>query len=273
MLLDFQFDPVRHRYTTEGRFCLATSDVVALCGIGNLDMVPSSTLKAAAERGTCLHKAIEDYEHGRDWQKKFNSEYQAYLDGYFRFRDDYEIQVLPPMEKSYVYLHDCDVAIGCTIDQRFLMDDTLFINDIKSVYRQTGKMLKQFQLKWRLQTESYREASERDEAFMKSIKFSQVKRSVIHCHPKYKKGYEFYVFEQDDADLWRGAVMMALEKTAAGLVPPQRELSFQEALEMSVKGEEDELREDIGDADQRGLQVGEGMGGVYPEHSEAGDDF
>lgn len=234
MLLPFTFDPLRHKYHVEGHFCLSTSDVVALCGIGNLEVIPSATLRAASERGTRLHKAVEDYEHGRDWQAGFPEEYMPYLEGYFAFRDDYEIQVVPPMEKPYVYLHDCDVAIGCTIDQRFTYQDTLFINDIKSVYRQYGNMLKQLQLKWRLQTESYRHATELDEAFMRSVKFSQVKRSILHLHPKYPKKYEFYIFEQDDADLWRGAVLMALEKFSAGIVPPER-TSLQEQLRASLE--------------------------------------
>lgn len=235
MLLPFTFDPLIHKYHVEGHFCLATSDVVALCGIGNLEVIPSATLRAASERGTRLHKAVEDYEHGRDWQAGFPEEYMPYLEGYFAFRDDYEIQVVPPMEKRYVYLHDCDVAVGCTIDQRFIYQDTLFINDIKSVHRQYGKMLKQLQLKWRLQTQSYLETSSQDEVFMQSVKVASVKRSVLHLHPKYPKKYEFYIFEKDDADLWRGAVLMAMEKIAAGIVPPEREIGFQEQLKASLE--------------------------------------
>ena len=225
---------------------MATSDIVSLCGIDNLDMVPAAALRAATERGTALHKAVEDYEMGQDWQAEFPEAHMEYLRGYFNFRDDFDIQVLPPMEKRYVYLHDCDLAIGCTIDMRFIYKGNLYIGDLKSCYRQYGKALKQLQLKWRLQTWSYYEATGCDPAFLTSVEpYQEMRRAVIHVHPKYKKGYEFYEFLQDDADLWRGAVLMAQEKVAAGLVPQQRETYFKEALEMS-----NELSEDSGEAYQ-----------------------
>ena len=248
-MIPFTFDEDSHVYHVPGRYVLSTSDVIDMAGLSNMDQVPAAQLAWASHRGTVLHKAVEEYEMGGDWQAAFDANFMPYLEGYFSFRDDYAIQVLPPMEKQYVYEHEgTEQLIGATIDLRFVLDRWLYIADVKSIYPVCGKALRLKQLAWRLQTQSYQEATEADGEFLTRLgedAYDGIRRAIIHIHPKLKGGYTFYRPEMDDALLWDGAVRLAMEKIACGEKPMKRERKeaqakpLKEQLRRSVEMEDD----------------------------------
>lgn len=236
MILPHTFIAQTHTYQVEGRYCLATSDVIDLNGLCQMDQIPAETLRRASYRGTCLHSAIEAYEQGKDWQAHFPEEFMDYLDGWFAFRDSTSIQIVGPHETPYVYLHEgTDHAIGATIDFRFLYQGDLWIGDLKSIYPLSGKALKQKQLAWRLQTQSYVEATQLDEQFLAPLKYEAIRRAVVHIHPKLKGGYAVHEFHADDSYLWDSAVRIAMAKVAVGIQPSRKEVDLRTDLRMSIE--------------------------------------
>lgn len=239
-LLSHTFEEENHLYRCEGRYVLSTSDVIDLCGLSDMSQIPIATLRAASYRGKCLHTAVECYEQNRDWQEDFPDEFMPYLDGWFSFRDAHSVQFVGPHEKTYVYEFGVDdYAVGATIDFRFLHDGYLYIGDLKSIHPVCGKAMKQKQLAWRLQTQSYVEATEMDAPFLERTQglygFKGVRRAIVHIHPKLKGGYALHLFQQDDSMLWAGAVQLAMEKVAAGILPSRRNVDIAGDLRASLE--------------------------------------
>jgi hypothetical protein len=230
MILPHTFHEEAHLYQTPGRYVLSTSDVIDLCGLSDMSQIPIDVLRHACYRGKCLHKAIERYEQGQEWQDDFPAEFMPYLDGWFAFRDAFSVCIVGPHEKPYVYLHDgTDQAIGATIDLRFIYQDYLWAVDVKSIHPVSGKALKQKQLAWRMQTQSYAEVTAMDEAFLTALDcypyLHGIRRAIVHIHPKLKGGYAFHEFHMDDGMLWDGAVRIAQAKVAAGILPSRRDVT------------------------------------------------
>ena len=238
MILTHEFEEARHLYTSQGRYVLSTSDIIDLVGLSNMDQIPIATLRYASYRGKCLHTAIERYEQGQEWQDEFPTEFIDYLDGWFAFREAHSIQIVGKQEMAYVYLHDgTEQAVGATIDFRFLYQGDLYIGDLKSIHPLSGKALMQKKLCWRLQGESYKTATEMDEGFIKPLEFKTIRRAVVHIHPKIKGGFTFHKFDGDDSLLWDGAVRMAMEKVACGIVPNRRNVDLNQQLRASLEAD------------------------------------
>jgi hypothetical protein len=239
MILAHEFDEARHLYTSPGRYVLSTSDIIDLVGLSNLEQVPIAVLRNAAYRGKCLHTAVEQYEQGQDWQDDFPADFMDYLDGWFAFRELHNIQIVGAQEVPYVYLHEgTEQAVGATIDLRFLYGGDLYIADLKSIHPLSGKALTTKKLCWRLQTESYKTATEMDEEFVKPLKFKAMHRAVVHIHPKLKGGFAFHQFKGDDSLLWDGAVRMAMEKVSCGITPNRRNCdTLQDNLRASLEAQ------------------------------------
>jgi hypothetical protein len=204
-----------------------------------MSQIPIDVLRHACYRGKCLHKAIERYEQGQEWQDDFPAEFMPYLDGWFAFRDAMSVFIVGEHEKPYVYLHEgTDQAIGATIDLRFIYRDCLYVVDVKSIHPVFGKAMKQKQLAWRLQTQSYAEVTSIDEPFISSLPaLSGIHRAIVHIHPKLKGGYAFHEFTMDDSLLWDGAVRMAQAKVAAGILPSRRDVDVTEMLTASLEAQ------------------------------------
>jgi hypothetical protein len=141
------------------------------------------------------------------------------------------------MERSFVYEHHAtECLVGGTPDVPGIINDELWVVDLKTCFRQSGKakMMKVFE--WRLQTQSYLEAYQQDEEFWATMaqKYpkvkKQMKRAVLHLHPDCgittrggeRLGYEWNPFEQDDTLNWDAAVRMASLKIANGHKVPDR---------------------------------------------------
>jgi hypothetical protein len=77
-----------------------------------------------------------------------------------------------------------------------------------------------------------------DEEFIKSCgPFNSIKRAVVHIHPKLKHGFAFHPFTGDDSLLWDGAVRMAMEKVAVGIMPNRRNVDVARDLRDSIEAE------------------------------------
>jgi len=249
MILPHTFDDVRHVYHADGRYVLSTSDVIDLNGLTpNYDAIKKSTLDNASNRGKCCHKAIELYEQNDPtWDEHLETDWLPYMDGWFAFRDEHSIQIVGPHEKAYVYEHEgTDAVIGGTVDLRFIYGGYLYIADIKTSCPVSKAALETKRLAWRLQTESYKTATEMDEQFMRAVidQIHGIRRMVIHIHPDLKPtyqnpqrchGYELHEFTMDDSLLWDAAVRVAQAKKAAGILPSRRHVDVAGDLRASLE--------------------------------------
>lgn len=234
MILPHTFDPESHVYKVDGYFVLSTSDIKAINGFEDYGQIPSAVLAHAAWRGTQLHRAVQFVEEAihdgaplREAAKEILAqlagpleEVKPYLIGYLKCRQEYELEPIPPMEKQIVYLHD-ETAIGCTIDMRCRIHGKGYqgipaIGDLKTTAKQYGKALAQKKLAWRLQTQSYKEATQYDESFWRNFDTPNNCSRFI-CQPNKERSYEFHCFKNyDDSDNWDAAVRVAALKLANG---------------------------------------------------------
>lgn len=235
MILAHTFEPESHIYKVDGYFVLSTSDVKSLNGLEDYGQIPSAVLDHASWRGTQLHRAVQFFEEaihdGARLQESAKAvisqlvgpmeEVKPHFIGYLKCRQDYDLEPIPPMEKQIVYLHD-ETAIGCTIDLRCRIhgkgyQGTPAIGDLKTTSKQYGKALAQKKLAWRLQTQSYKEATQYDEEFWSNCGETSENCSRFICQTNKESGYDFHCFREfEDSDNWSAAVHVAAMKLANG---------------------------------------------------------
>ncbi len=251
MILPHTFDEASHIYKVENHFVMATSDVVDLNGLGLPPGIPAANREFAGWRGTQTHRAIQFFEEeaGASVMAAAKAQFnelngplgviQPYFMGYLKFRKDYEFEPIGDLEKQLVYLFgDPNMAIGATIDIRGRIHGHGFqgkpmIGDVKTatIAHADGnsKDLRQKKLAYRLQTQSYLEATAFDEEWWKllpqevvysneyPIKSPSIAGRFI-VNPTKGGSYNFFDFSDiDDSRLWHSACLMAKEKLAAGI--------------------------------------------------------
>jgi hypothetical protein len=215
----FTFDPETHIYTVPGSYCLATSDVISLAGLSNYDGVPLANIEHARWRGTQLHRAIHYYEEGDLDIEDVDGEIKPCFDRYLEWKDESGFIPIPPFEHPIVYEH-LDMHIGCHLDLRgYIPGRGLYVLDAKTSYPNSGAAKKQTHLRWRMQLQSYKNATFEDEAFWQEATLEdgsdgQLKKAVLHVHPKAKD--VFIEFPMDDSAAWDAAVTMASLKLSNG---------------------------------------------------------
>ena len=215
-LLPFEFDHANHIYKSPGYYVLSTSDVLELNCFYDYGSVPKMVLANAASRGTEIHKAIEWFETDGE-PPDMPEEIEDYFNGWMKFRTRYEFEPIGEMEKRMVYqFGEKDYAIGATVDARGLLNGKPYVVDVKTNAKQSGKALKQKLLCWRMQTQSYVEATNLDEDWWKAVKGNSAPgRAIVQLS---KEGeYTFHDFSAfDDSESWAAAVHVAQLKLRNG---------------------------------------------------------
>jgi hypothetical protein len=245
MLLTHTFSEEGHEYLADGYYVLSTSSVLSLNGLTNYEGIPTQVLAHASWRGTETHRAIEYMEDAVRQGEPLESaaravwsqlvgeleEIRPYLRGYLKFRQEYEFEPIGNLEQTLVYLHD-ETAIGCTIDFRGRIHGKGFagrtmIGDAKTCAKQYGMAKKQKMLAWRMQTQSYWEASMYDREWLEScyrdgIATESVGRFIVN--PNKEGGYEFFDFSSiDDGLFWDSCVRLAALKLSNGHKQKEKE--------------------------------------------------
>lgn len=233
MLLDHTFNPETHTYMVPGYFVISTSDVLSLCGFTNYEGIPSGVLAHASWRGVQCHKAIEYAENavrqgetisqaaGAVWRQLEGplEEIKPFFKGYLKFRQEYDFEPVGELERQMTYLHD-ETAVGCTIDLRGKIHGKGFqgltaIGDTKTAAKVYGQAMKQRLLAYRLQTQSYKEASHFDEEWLKEVNADSIGRFIVN--PDKEGNYNFYDLSMFDDELyWDSSVRLASLKLAHG---------------------------------------------------------
>ena len=230
MLIPHTFTRQGHAYRVKGQYVLSTSDILSLNGLCLFDGVPAETVHHASDRGRMVHEVIQCIEEGVKLPGR-TKEAQERVVSYLRWKEKTGFQVCGPMERSMVYEHHAtNMLIGGTPDMIGRIGNQVWVVDLKTCFRQSGKakMMKTFE--WRLQTQSYLEALQEDDALWATLGEGQMKRAVLHLHPDCgisvrggeRLGYEWNPFEMDDTLNWDAAVRMASLKIANGYKVPDR---------------------------------------------------
>jgi hypothetical protein len=234
MLIPHTFTREGHAYRVQGNYVLSTSDILSLNGLCLFDGVPDSIVAHASERGRMVHETIQCIEEKVKLPPR-TREAQERVAAYLRFKQATGFEVCGPIERSMVYEHHAtEMLVGATPDLIGRIGDEVFVTDLKTCFRQSGKAKIMKAFEWRLQTESYLECLQEDEELWKKLiamtKRKQVKRAVLHLHPECgitvrggeRLGYEWIPFEMDDTFSWDAAVRMASLKISNGYKIPDR---------------------------------------------------
>lgn len=120
-----EFDDETHRYIVNGIITPSVSKLLSL-KFDDYPNVPKAVLQAAADRGTEMHKAIEEYEkfgRGSDLQEFRN---YLFLKNHFKIKNIAN-------ELPVAYFEDGLPVFAGTIDQVCEIDGVPAINDFKRV--------------------------------------------------------------------------------------------------------------------------------------------
>jgi len=220
-VINFTFDKEGHRYIVPGEFAWSTSDVISINGLCDMGSVPQKVLDNASWRGDQLHRSVELFEIGTLDVSSIDESILPYFRAYMKFREEYEFQPIPPYETPTVYRHQgTEILIGATIDLRGFVKGVPCIVDLKSCFNYTGAARKQLHLRWRLQLQSYLEATEADEQFMEALE-SPMGKIIVHCHKD--ASYTAHDFSLcDDSHLWDSAIRMAQARLSNGFKVPNK---------------------------------------------------
>lgn len=245
MLLQHEFFEDTHEYIIPGRTVISTSDVIQLAGLSNFDGIPKAVLDNARWRGQQIDSAIKGYEqclfngteeYALNWiydqMEGDLAEIRLQFEAYRIWKQVYKFEPIFPMDKSLVYgiqhYQENDLLIGGTRDLlgfiTMMGQQFPVIVDIKATSRLYGMKLKQKQLAWRMQLESYLMATEEDNEFMDLLSTMNIGKRILQLNPAFKDtGYCEHVFDTyDDRAQWIGLALNAQSKIEAGILPERR---------------------------------------------------
>lgn len=242
MLVDHEFFPEFHEYIVPGRQVISTSDVIQLAGLSNFDGIPKAVLDNARWRGQQVDTAIKGYEkcllngteeYALNWiydqMEGDLAEIRLQFEAYRGWKHSVGFEMIHDSNESKVYPIGNSLLIGATPDLRgTLMSKGLVVSaivDIKCTSKLYGMKLKQKQLAWRMQVESYLMASEEDLDFnelIPSLNFAS--KRILQLNPVFKEtGYCEHIFDEfDDRAQWIGLALNAQSKIEAGILPERR---------------------------------------------------
>lgn len=120
-----EFDDEAHRYIVNGIITPSVSKLLSL-KFDDYPNVPKAVLQSAADRGTEMHKAIEEYE--KTGKESDLQEFRNYLFLKKHFKIENVENELP-----VAYFEDGLPVFAGTIDQVCRIDGVLAINDFKRV--------------------------------------------------------------------------------------------------------------------------------------------
>ena len=120
-----EFIPEQHIYVIDGIITPSVSEILAF-KFDDYSGVPREMLQRASERGTELHKAIEEYENTMKTSELKELKNYQFLKKHYGFENiDNEVTVM--------YERDGRTLYAGTLDQLIKIDGKLGINDFKRV--------------------------------------------------------------------------------------------------------------------------------------------
>jgi hypothetical protein len=127
-----KFDEASHVYKYEGKVIPSVTTVLKHQGAGvDYSAIPAEVLKKAADRGTEVHRIIENYYKDGDPMKSPDKDVNKFLKGARNFAESGVFQCLHSEEKLF-----CDIFwFAGTVDLIGLVDGELSVVDAKTTSR------------------------------------------------------------------------------------------------------------------------------------------
>ena len=180
-LSELAFADATHTYLLNGVEIPSVSAVMKPLSQHEYGGVDERTLEAAANKGTAVHNAIEN------WLKfgiaDLDPEYQGYLDGFLEWWEQHKPVVVGSEIRTYHKL----LRYAGTVDLLAMIDGELNLIDYKTTYRLIDKNC-------RVQLEAYSQA-------LSSHGITVAKKRILHLAKDGK--WKDPMFETKDAEAWR----------------------------------------------------------------------
>ena len=134
-----EFKEETHEYLLDGKRLISVTQLLRKHNLSpSYDGVSEEVLRKKAERGTLIHKEIEEFN------KKINIGFSKELTNYINFINKYNVDVL---ESEFMVNND---VVAGTIDLIYFIEDKMYISDIK-----TTSTLHYDSVKWQLSIYAY----------------------------------------------------------------------------------------------------------------------
>jgi len=124
-----EFDEAKHLYTWSGKPVPSVTQVLAV--LGGYEGIPAEILRRAAERGTAVHRATEDYDKGTLNWGEVSDEVYGYLSAWQEFRDRVKPEILEIEGRDY---HE-KLGYAGTRDRIMILSGKLSVVDLKSSWK------------------------------------------------------------------------------------------------------------------------------------------
>lgn len=241
MLVEHEFFESDHSYIVPNRTVISTSDVLQLAGLIDINGIPKAVLDNARHRGIQVDRSIKFFEeairdHGEEFALDFIynqlndelAEVRLYFEAYRSWKHKVGFETIFPIDQSMVYEIEIDRLIGGTPDLKGTLIDgerrVPAVIDLKCTSRLYGAKLKQKQLAWRMQLQSYSCAIEEDEEFWEIVPYERIRKRILQLNPVFTEcGYLEYVADKfDDKLQWTGLCLNAFDKLEAGFFLEKR---------------------------------------------------
>lgn len=178
---ELDFSEVDHIYRLNGVIIPSVSKIIEPVSLATYGTVNQAVLQRAADRGTAVHKAIENYNNYGIMD--IDNELSGYADAYRKW---YDIRV-PEVEHCEIRFYHKVMRYGGTADCLARFDGKLWLIDYKTSYKVVDK-------NYRLQLEAYVQALSSHGIFVDA-------KMVLHLTKDGK--FEEVLYPLKDAEAWR----------------------------------------------------------------------
>lgn len=175
------FDAGPHIYRLDGREIPSVTTIMKPLSDAKYGSIPSNVLEKAADRGTAVHQAIEDYiKYGF---ADIDSEYHGYLNAFEKWNEEYH----PSFITSEMFVYHPLMQYAGTLDILAEITGQTYLIDTKT----TSEIIEK---SCRIQLEAYNQALSAHGIHIDG-------KAILNL--RNDGSFEFRIFNLKDAEAWR----------------------------------------------------------------------
>ena len=193
------FNEEKHEYTVGGVHIPSVSEILAPLNAERYGEINREVLRSAAERGKAVHELCEAIDYGIDPDEDEMPEIQGYVDAYYQFLFDHEVewQMVEQIVACYRGIEGEPPLYCGTIDRFGIVDGCKAVVDIKTY----ASMTTEAQMTASCQTALYRDAIYDNSSYIDDgIPHWKIHRYILHL----KKDGKYRLIDLANFDDKRG---------------------------------------------------------------------
>lgn len=154
--MKIDFNEEKHEYSVNGVKVPSVSEILSPLNADRYGTINPAVLRSAAEKGTAVHEMCEAIDYGIDTDEDEMPEIQGYVDAYFQFLLDHEVEwsMVERIVACYRGVEGEPPIYAGTIDRFGIVDGNAAVVDIKTY----ASMTTEAQMTASCQTALYRDA-------------------------------------------------------------------------------------------------------------------